>query len=67
MPTQDEFPHWDDTVRRDGVSVQSAIDRWVVVSPDRPNILSCPCCNKPFVSERAAKLVADAMYPMASA
>jgi hypothetical protein len=61
----DEFPCWDSLVRRDGVSVQNAIDRWIVVAPHRPSLQSCPCCYRMIASERAAKRVADAMYPMA--
>jgi len=65
MTKPDEFPHWRGRRRRDGVWVVPMVDRWYVVTPDgneRRTIVGCPCCNKPLLSERAAKLIADAVY-----
>ena len=44
--------------------VQFATDRWLIVAPGRPTIVTCPCCNKPLWDEVATKLLADGLYPV---
>lgn len=62
-----EVPGWDGATREDGMTVASSIEGFVVFPPDtRPTITECPCCDKPFKTARAAKLVADAVYPRAT-
>lgn len=62
----DEFDAWTDTRRRDGVSVRATRDgRWIVQHPHHPPLAECPCCGKDLPSERTAKLLAEAVYPLA--
>jgi len=41
---------------------------WSVVphAADQAQIDDCPCCDKPLLSSRAAKLIANIVYPLAS-
>jgi len=57
---------WKDARRGDGLVVRETLDQtWLILpADDRPAISICPCCDKPFASQRAAMLVADEVYPM---
>jgi hypothetical protein len=61
-------PGWTGDRRSDGVAVvpvDGAEGRtWRVVVATRPPLLACPCCGKAFITARAAKLVADAYFPV---
>jgi hypothetical protein len=60
---------WTNNRRRDGLEIVVGLDGWLIMpgSEGLP-IDKCPCCDKPFVHDdnglRAAKLVADWMYPI---
>jgi hypothetical protein len=61
--------HWTDGVRIDGMSVAmvSRGENWFIQPPKgdtRPIITICPCCDKPLITQRAAMLVCDALYPI---
>lgn len=65
----DDMPGWTDYARRDGFAV-APIERagaWSIVPPVGEPILACPCCDKPLATERAAKLVCNALFPLPSA
>jgi hypothetical protein len=56
---------WTGNVRRDGLTVRRAINGWVIVKPDGlSGFAICPCCDKPFASDRAARLCADFVYSL---
>jgi hypothetical protein len=57
---------WTENTRDDGVMVAGPmpLGGWMVLPGDgRPPILCCPHCGKPMETARAARLVADAVYP----
>lgn len=56
---------WKGNRRVDGLSVVEGIDgQWIVMLPEGGMAMAiCPCCEKPFLSARAARLVADLVYP----
>ena len=55
---------WIGAIRTDGVRVQQMADgNWLVIGPNNHELDKCPCCNKPLVTTRIAKLVADAWFP----
>jgi len=56
-------------LRRDGLAIKAdASGNWIVLpADDRAAVSTCPCCAKPLATPRAARLVADAVYPMHSA
>jgi len=58
---------WIANLRRDGLAIKAdGTGNWIVQpADDRAPISICPCCDKPFATPRAARLVADAVYPMA--
>jgi hypothetical protein len=62
---EDDVPGWDGNRRADGMFVGKTLSGiWIAKPPDdRPAIVDCPCCKKEFATARAAKLVADAVYP----
>ena len=44
--------------------VEAADAKWIVQPDgDRKPVILCPCCDRPFLSRRAAMLVAEALYP----
>lgn len=57
---------WSGLWRRDGLCiVQAGKEEWIILAgDDRPAISHCICCGKPLITERAAKFVADAVYPV---
>lgn len=56
----------DDGRRRDGLAIVSGIDGWVIMpGTEGLPIDKCPCCDKPFLTMRDGRLVADWIYPMA--
>jgi hypothetical protein len=58
---------WREGRRRDGLIVTMGLEGWVVIPHDeRPAVDRCPCCNCPLESERAAQVVADVLFPVAS-
>jgi hypothetical protein len=62
----DLFDWPDPTMRRDGLTVtQGESGGWHILPRDaRPVISQCPCCDKPLPTARAARLVADHVYPI---
>jgi hypothetical protein len=58
----------DDLHRADGIKIvrhPEDAGAWIVVAPGG-SIDECPCCGKVMLSPRAARLVADIVYPMAA-
>jgi hypothetical protein len=55
---------WQETKRRDGVKIVRGIDGWVIVATGGYTLATCPCCDKPLLTERAARLVADLVLPL---
>jgi hypothetical protein len=61
---------WSEAGKRgDGLSIVGGLDGWVIMPhAEGLPIDKCPCCDKPFARDdrglRAAKLVADALFPM---
>jgi hypothetical protein len=62
---EDDVPGWDGNRRADGTFVGKKLSAiWIIKPPDdRPAIVHCPTCGKEFKTARAAKRVADAVYP----
>ena len=61
---------WQDNRREDGLTIVEGIDGLVIMpSAEGLPIDKCPCCDEPFLKNdaglRGAKLVADALYPVA--
>jgi hypothetical protein len=58
----------DQNVRSDRLAIvqDDETGHWAIVPPHRARIDVCPCCDKPFQTSRAAKLVANIVYPFAS-
>lgn len=51
--------------RIDGVLVTLGEAGWIIIpGRDKMPISYCPCCDKTFVTARAAMLVADQMFPL---
>lgn len=70
----DEIPGWDGyNVRTDRTQVVRQFlndvgEHWVIVPHDeRPAVALCPCCDRPFRTARAAKLVCNIIYPLPEA
>lgn len=61
----DEVPGWTGNKRDDGMAVAIALNGTFYVKPpdERWTITICPCCDKAFQTARAAKMVANAIYP----
>lgn len=59
-----ELTGWTDCVRSDGVQVARGVEGWVVIPERGLRIDLCPCCHKPMLTERAAKLVAEGLFPL---
>ena len=56
---------WIEGRRADGMRVEARESGWVIVPHDgRPQIATCPCCDKVFNTEQSAALIADAVYPI---
>ena len=51
--------------RRDGLRVQMGTDGWMIL-PGKAAlpVTLCPCCDRHFMSGRAARAAADMMYPI---
>jgi len=63
----DEFPDWTEDVRADGVRVERLAgdgERFRIDAGDGETLDVCPCCSKSLPTARAAKLVADVVYPI---
>ena len=57
---------WTEGKRSDGLAIVPGIDGLVIMpAGERLPVDRCPCCDKPFITTRAAQLVADLMFPMA--
>jgi hypothetical protein len=61
---------WQGNQREDGLTVVEGLDGYVIMpQAEGLPIDKCPCCDKPFPrtdrGARAARLVADAVYPVA--
>lgn len=54
-----------DHVRDDGLRVY-CIDNetWIITTARGASVEICPCCGLPFETPRAARLVADQIFPM---
>lgn len=53
--------------RCDGVKIEMNpmdCDTWVVIADGTNSISTCPCCDKPLATLRAARMVADVVYPV---
>lgn len=59
----DDVEGWNGNKRPDGVHVGTIGKVYVAIHPRKPSIVICPCCSKPFATARAAKLVANVMWP----
>jgi hypothetical protein len=59
---------WTGDARDDGkatVKLDQYSGFWAIHREQTPVVVAlCPCCNKPFTSARAAKLVANHYWPM---
>jgi hypothetical protein len=62
---EDDVPGWEGNRRDAAMTVAKTLSAvWIVRPGDgRPVIAYCPCCGADFKTARAAKLVADAVYP----
>jgi hypothetical protein len=58
----------DDAHRRDGIRVapMPGIDEAYMIIGHGVSIELCPCCERRMATQRAARLVADLVYPMRS-
>ena len=61
---------WQGNQREDGLTVVEGLDGWIIMpKAEGLPVAQCPCCDKAFAKTdkglRAAKLVADALYPVA--
>jgi hypothetical protein len=60
--------HWiSEMRRRDGVRIElhpSDPERFQIATPNGATLDTCPCCGKGLPSRRAARLVADEVYPV---
>lgn len=57
---------WNGERRSDGLAVVAGGDAWIIMPrDDREPIDACPCCGAPMRTARAARLIADAVYPLA--
>ena len=57
---------WENSCRIDGLKVmRTPEDRWLIMprSEGLP-VAECPCCNKPFATEKAARLCAEILFPI---
>lgn len=66
MSDRPEPEGWNGGLRSDGMRIVKPADQeFYVIAPHdgRPRIATCLCCKLPFETERAAKLVANAVYP----
>lgn len=61
-------PGWNSPLKRmDGLTIEydPTYKKYTVLSNDfRPDIDSCPCCDKPLLTVRACQLVANGLYPL---
>jgi hypothetical protein len=64
MSESGDIEGWNGDRRPDGVRVRPIGRVYVAMHPIKPSIVTCPCCSKPFATSRAAKLVANAMWPI---
>jgi hypothetical protein len=60
----DDMPGWSGNLRDDGVHVYEHEGRWVIAVDEANHVWLCPCCDRDMLTSRAAKLVADAEYPL---
>jgi hypothetical protein len=61
-------PVWTGDQRADGVEVREMLNgAYEIVRPGSPAVDRCYCCGAILLTARAAKLVADRMYPFAAA
>jgi len=55
-------------LRSDGLSIRRRGEAWIIVPPaPRATMSTCPCCDRPFATPRAAQRIADEVYPMTQA
>ena len=60
---------WRGNQRQDGLTVVEGLDGWIIMPKGEGlPVDKCPCCDKTFakteIGERAARLVADMVYPV---
>jgi hypothetical protein len=67
----DTGARWYSDVRRsDGLTIDVGDDGVFVIMPAdarAPPLRTCPCCDRPLLTPRAAMLVADQVYPLEEA
>lgn len=68
---QGQAEQWQGDERVDGLTIVEGPDGWLIMpKTDGLPLDKCPCCDKPFAKtdqgKRAARLCADAVYPVAS-
>lgn len=63
---REDTERWQGNQREDGLSVVESLDNhWIIMTREGgPAMAICPCCEKPFLNARAARLVADTVYPV---
>lgn len=65
MREQPQTERWHDNRREDGLTVVEGIEGWMIMPTEGgPTMTVCPCCDKAFQNARAARLVADLVYPI---
>jgi len=57
---------WTNSCRIDGLKVMKTLeDRWLIMpSSEGLPVAECPCCNKPFATQKAAILCAEVLFPI---
>lgn len=62
---REDTERWRGNKREDGLSVVEGVEGWIVLTPEGGEAMAiCPCCEKPFLTDKAARLVADLVYPI---
>jgi hypothetical protein len=57
---------WTNSCRIDGLKLMQGPDgAWIIMprSEGLP-VAECPCCNKPFATQKAARLCAEVLFPI---
>jgi hypothetical protein len=56
---------WENSLRRDGLKVMKTCENTWLIMPRSEGlpVSECPCCNKPFATQKAAILCADVLFP----
>ena len=56
---------WENSLRSDGLKVMKTCENTWLIMPRSEGlpVSECPCCNKPFATQKAAILCADVLFP----